>query len=115
MSRFSDYKSYFEPHIYDRGIDISQTNTVTITSISENEVHATVEGSEFYNVYLGVVNQHLTVSCSCPYAETERLCKHMAAVMIVAEKLTDPESNKKNIQILHKSALIVIMRNKAGC
>lgn len=106
MSRFSDYKSYFEPHIFDRGINISHTDAVTIISISENEVYATVEGTERYDVYLGFDNQQLSASCSCPYAEIERLCKHMAAVMIVTEKLTEPESIKKNIQMLHKPELL---------
>ena len=81
------WKHLFQPHILSRGLDYYSNNQVAIEEVSEDQIVATVEGSEFYDVSIELTGEKISrMYCDCPYAEDGSNCKHMAAVLYAAEQ-----------------------------
>lgn len=60
-------------------------NTVRVLDISEDEIGTDVLGIEVYNVKISLEDGEATdMTCSCPYAEQDRNCRHMAAACVCA-------------------------------
>ena len=86
------WKSMFEPKILARGRQYWQQGYVTDLSCTENEIHATVLGSDEYKVSIELDGRRiLDAYCTCPYAECAN-CKHMAAVLYA---VTEGDASKK--------------------
>lgn len=76
-----DWDLEFAPQILERGLDYFERGLVRDLQICGGTVTATVCGGEDYEVELEFVDDELAaVFCSCPYAEKDLNCKHMAAV-----------------------------------
>lgn len=60
---------------------------VTIISGSSYDLVATVRGTRAYRVELTRRNNTLLAGCTCPYFETDGLCKHIWGVLLVADGL----------------------------
>ena len=76
------WKSLFKSHILERGYEYYLNKKVEIKSNSDNVIVAEVDGSTFYDVvinYSGDKIEHM--ECDCPFAESGKYCKHMAAVL----------------------------------
>ena len=77
-----NWTSLFQKHILERGFAYFCNEAVENLEITEKAVSATVEGTEEYEVEInldqGMVGD---MSCTCPYAEDGKYCKHMAAVL----------------------------------
>ncbi|SEH71669.1 SWIM zinc finger [Ruminococcus flavefaciens] len=85
-----DWKELFEKRILERGYDYYRSNKVEITTISSDEIGAVVSGTDDYEVniyYSG--NEIDDMFCDCPYAVDGKNCKHMAAVLYMAEGLKE--------------------------
>ena len=81
------WKHLFQPHILSRGLDYYSNNQVAIEEISEVQIVATVEGSDFYDVSIELTGEKISrMYCDCPYAEDGSNCKHMAAVLYAADQ-----------------------------
>ena len=81
-----NWKDLFRPHILDRGLDYYKTGAVEKIQQTANGFHATVVGSEVYNVEIEIKDGRVyDMWCSCPYAEDGTYCKHMAAVLYECE------------------------------
>lgn len=77
-----EWKLFFRPHILERGYYYYLDDKVNITSESNTEITAEVEGSETYTVRIEIQNGNVdSMECSCPYAEDGNNCKHMAATL----------------------------------
>lgn len=77
-----NWKHLFESHILERGYDYYCENAVENLNISADIVSADVIGTEDYEVEISLENGEITeLYCSCPYADSGRNCKHMAAVL----------------------------------
>lgn len=86
------WKSMFEPKILARGRQYWQQGYVTDLSCTEDEIHATVLGSDKYKVSIELDGRRiLDAYCTCPYAECAN-CKHMAAVLYA---VTEGDASKK--------------------
>ena len=60
---------------------------------TDNGILAEVEGTERYDVFIELSNDTIRdMSCSCPYAESGKYCKHMAAVLFA---VTGDEPDQK--------------------
>lgn len=80
------WKNYFKPWILERGREYYRDNCVTKLIHTENEIHASVEGSEEYCVDIQLSNgMPVDMFCDCPYADGGENCKHMAAALFAAE------------------------------
>jgi hypothetical protein len=97
-----DFTDYFELHIYDRGRDIFKfSNAVILETVTDKTISATVQGTYLYHVAIEVDNDEVFFDCTCPYAESGNLCKHMVATLLTAQN-SDTESI--TIQFLFQSA-----------
>lgn len=77
-----NWKNLFERHILERGYDYYCENAVENLKVSADIVRADVIGTEDYEVEISLDNGQITdMYCSCPYADSGRNCKHMAAVL----------------------------------
>ena len=83
-----DWKKLFSPIILSRGKEYYEMDAVQDFSISDEEIHAWVEGSQTYEVEIELSGDTvIDMNCTCPYAE-ENDCKHMAAVLFEWEEET---------------------------
>lgn len=81
-----NWKDLFRPHILDRGLNYYEMRAVENIKQTVNGFHATVVGSEDYEVEIEIKDGRVyDMWCSCPYAEDGTYCKHMAAVLYECE------------------------------
>lgn len=77
-----NWTSLFQNHILERGFAYFCDEAVENLKITEKTVSATVEGTEDYEVEIDLNHGMVeNMSCTCPYAEDGKYCKHMAAVL----------------------------------
>ena len=77
-----NWKHLFHTHIWERGYDYYCENAVENLNIFADIVSADVIGTEDYEVEISLEDGEITeLYCSCPYADSGRNCKHMAAVL----------------------------------
>ncbi len=82
----SGWAQYFQPHIWLRGMDYYRGGAVRLVHKSGEGCTAVVSGSEEYDVEVRLLGkQVLGMSCTCPYAQGGKTCKHMAAVLMAME------------------------------
>ena len=85
-----DWKELLEKRILERGYDYYRSNKVEITTISSDEISAVVSGTDDYEVNIYYSDNEIDdMFCDCPYATDEKNCKHMAAVLYMAEDLKE--------------------------
>lgn len=81
------WEHLFESHILERGLVYYINEYVQDMLREENGINAWVEGSELYQVHIGIADGEVTkMTCTCPYAEDGLNCKHMAAVLYMFEE-----------------------------
>jgi hypothetical protein len=83
--------SQFEHRIQERGRFLLDTGAVRVTAQGPDHVHATVAGSQEYEVRVSYERDernrdNLLVSCTCPYFEDYSRCKHVWAVILMASR-----------------------------
>ena len=84
--KITAWKKLFAPHILSRGEEYFESELVKIEKIDEQSITATVEGTDVYSVEIVLKNNRvIEMDCDCPYAAEGNNCKHMAAVLFVAE------------------------------
>lgn len=82
-----EWEHLFESHILERGWDYYENEYVQEILKEENGVKAWVEGSDLYQVHIGIADgEIINMTCTCPYAEGGLNCKHMAAVLYMLEE-----------------------------
>ena len=100
-----EWYKLFRQHILDRGIEYFEDGEVIDFSYSANEIKASVNGSDVYDVEILLDEEDvIDMYCSCFYAADGHNCKHMAAVLfkyeeILAEKDMEESSNEKGIDV----------------
>lgn len=83
-----DWYKLFRQHILDRGIEYFEDGEVTEFSYSNNEIKASVNGSDIYEVEILLDEEDVVdMYCSCPHAAGGNNCKHMAAVLFKFEEM----------------------------
>ena len=89
-----NWEKLFAAIILQRGYDYYCEKAVELLDVNESEVHAEVIGSDEYEVTISFLNgQVAEMTCSCPYAQGGKHCKHMAAVLFEwSEQSGDNES-----------------------
>lgn len=65
---------------YERGKKIHAQRAISNLRVTLDAAHADVAGSARYRVVLQVNQGRLDGSCSCPYSDGEKFCKHCVAV-----------------------------------
>lgn len=68
-----------------RGRKYYRAGAVELVEGSPSEVRALVSGTREYAVRLVLSQSELVVSCTCPYFEDSRVCKHIWATLLGAE------------------------------
>ena len=87
-----NWQNLFEPHILERGYDYYLEGAVDKLKRDGDEITARVTGTLDYKVEIELSdNRIIAMSCNCPYAEDDRYCKHMAAVLYEAFEVEDDE------------------------
>lgn len=77
-----NWKRYFKDYILERGYGYAMDGAVVNIKETEQGILAEVSGTERYDVFIKLSNDTIrSMSCSCPYAESGKHCKHMAAVL----------------------------------
>ena len=120
------WKHLFQPHILSRGMDYYSNSQVAMEEVSEDQIFATVEGSDFYEVSIELNGGKVSyMYCDCPYAEGGSNCKHMAAVLYAAEQEyedlikspADKDSLSEAIAALPRDMLeqLLLEQGKTGC
>ena len=69
-----------DPKIYDRGLKYYNQGRVYDYRENEYIIEASVAGSEEYNVSIDFSD--FSLICDCPFAHTDRICKHIVAVLL---------------------------------
>ncbi len=69
-----------------RGETIFRYRGVRITGGDSSTITALVAGSEIYEVRLECRQGGIGAACTCPYARTEVVCKHIWATVLAAER-----------------------------
>ena len=99
------WKQLFDHAILERGYEYFCEALISDLKIAPDHIQATVEGSEDYEVVIGMENGQITSTyCSCPYADGGKNCKHMAAVLYAAEDQEYKPSETVDIAGLVKAA-----------
>lgn len=109
-----EWKGLFRPHILERGWEYANDGSVTGLVKTGNSISAVVLGSEYYKVKISYSGDELTDGyCSCPYAAKGEWCKHMAAVLYLADSgmtsevtfsLSDQHAGVQSIKEIIESA-----------
>ncbi len=87
MSLTQELTRYFEQAVRARGLQYYQGHNGAKVSFGDaREVQAIVSGSEDYAVRLTREQNEITGSCECPYAQDGAPCKHLWAVVMMAER-----------------------------
>src|SRR5882672_10906545 len=73
-------------HIRSRGESIFRFRGVNITGGDAYRVTALVAGSQIYDVNLEFLVDVISASCTCPFFESEGLCKHIWATVLAADR-----------------------------
>lgn len=83
-----EWYKLFRQHILDRGIEYFEDGEVIDFSYSANEIKASVNGSDVYEVEISLDEEDVKdMYCSCPHAADGHNCKHMAAVLFKYEEM----------------------------
>lgn len=90
-----NWEHLFRGIILERGYEYYIQGLVENIEIEAESIHATVNGTEDYEVEIGLNNGKIDyMYCDCPYAEDCNNCKHMAAVLYeYEERLQNPPLN----------------------
>ncbi|MCI1553077.1 MAG: SWIM zinc finger family protein [Levilactobacillus sp.] len=100
-----DWETLFEPQIIKRGWDYYQQDLVTNFRHRDGQITATVLGSKRYQVTLDVDGERLLAgNCTCPYAAGDHYCKHMAAVLFMADDVAASIPDETTVAGLLKRA-----------
>ena len=78
----------FEPTVFSRGKNYYDTGKVEIVNMTPFSITAKVNGSSAYRVSISfqpncVIKE---ARCDCPYFTSNRLCKHVAAVLVAFDQ-----------------------------
>ena len=97
-----EYDELFDQVIKQRGRYYCNNNKVTNYHQTKNEIKATVEGTENYEVYI-LKEKELKAECTCPYyKKNQKLCKHIYAVLLEEQKQKTIKEYKKDINSIIK-------------
>ena len=94
MLTIKNFRAHFRSAILQRGKEyVRQGRVRNLTCSPDGAVHATVQGSQEYQVQMQVSPDGTVTkpSCNCPYSDSD-YCKHLAAVFILLEKNFQPTS-----------------------
>ena len=92
-----NWRQFFSKVILERGRDYFENDMVEIISADDRNIEAEVDGSYTYDVEITIDKGEVEdMSCNCPYANDGNYCKHMAAVLFAAEKLSTKQSKKSD-------------------
>ncbi len=109
-----NWKGLFHSHILERGWNYAYDGSVTGLVRTADSISAVVQGNEYYKVKIMYSGNKITDGyCSCPYAAKGEWCKHMAAVLYLADSgmtsdgsftLSDQDSDTQSIKEIIESA-----------
>lgn len=87
------YQRYFKSHIWQRGIELYQEGAVYQLKPTQSGYSASVCGNyDDYYVEIDLNEKGIDfMSCTCPYAAQGHNCKHMAAVTLEIEKISQAQ------------------------
>lgn len=78
------WQNHFKRYILERGYNYAKNGAVTKLIQNDRGVEAIVSGTEDYTVKIDMPYGEIQrMSCSCPYANGGKRCKHLAAVLFV--------------------------------
>lgn len=102
MSLAAQLSDHFDRAIRNRGHLYFVGGAVRLTESADRVVRATVRGSSPYRIELSLRGNDLHVSCTCPYYETEDLCKHLWATILTidAKNLLRDAANNRALQLV---------------
>ncbi|QBI18481.1 hypothetical protein ER308_02130 [Egibacter rhizosphaerae] len=72
------------PEVFARGEDYAERGLVELATVDDERIHATVHGTEPYQVELTRAGAEVPWSCTCPYASDGDVCKHEVAAGLAA-------------------------------
>ena len=99
-----EWERFFPQVILTRGKEYYRSGAVENLRITDESVFADVEGTETYEVEICFDKNKIDyMECTCPYAEENEYCKHMAAVMFAYEeakstKQIAPEKSEMSLE-----------------
>lgn len=93
----NDWKHLFRSRILDRGLSYYEMGAVGEVERTKTGYCAMVEGTEDYEVEIELRDGAVcSMNCTCPYAQDDNYCKHMAAVLYeIEEREEELETSEK--------------------
>lgn len=85
------WENFFKPEVRSAGRTFVKQNKVTVSQLSDTELKGYVRASTSFKVSFKsetVASTRVYVSCSCPLSAKGQFCKHIWAVLLVAETKT---------------------------
>jgi uncharacterized Zn finger protein len=86
-----ELEQFFKPETRKAGANYFAKNSVIISNKSDTHVQGYIKGTSSARVSLSsssIESHSFTADCSCPASNKGQLCKHIWAVVLMAEKLT---------------------------
>lgn len=97
-----NWERLFKPHILDRGYEYFLEERVVDIHVQDDLIQAAVAGTDDYEVVIeGIKYDFPRFYCDCPYADVDKYCKHMAAVLYEYEDGKN-EDQWQDIQVASK-------------
>ncbi|HVG39235.1 MAG TPA: DEAD/DEAH box helicase [Pyrinomonadaceae bacterium] len=92
---------YFTHNIKERGRQYFTAGAVRLVKSQARYIRAKVRGSTAYRVELRLNGNQLRATCTCPYFETQDLCKHLWATILTveAENTLQDAANVRSLQL----------------
>ncbi len=92
-----NWQHLFSKKILNKGYNYYINNNVIDFNKKNDKINATVSGTENYKVQITIKDNVIEdIECSCPYAENENYCKHMAAVLFTYDDEKENQSSNLN-------------------
>lgn len=89
-----EWKQFFPPRILMKGKEYYMDSAVEDVKETNYGYHSYVSGSDLYDVKIHMKNNAVSwMECTCPWAEENDYCKHMAAVLCAIDDSFIEEGN----------------------
>ena len=100
----NNFEQFIETKIVDRGSDYYESDMVEgVEQIDQGEFSGVVAGSDDYDVYIQLDNNHniLEKDCTCPY-DSGNTCKHEVALLyhIKENKLHKQSASGSDLKVI---------------
>ena len=111
-----NWLQFFKPEVRNSGQALLSKAKVSLTQLSDTEIHAFVQASASIKVTFrsqSIDSQNISADCTCPRSKKGQLCKHIWAVLLtIQQKHLDFLSGKSEMHKILDEKPVSAFHNK---